>query len=144
MTPLVVENEPPVTFLRRKMTGGRFSMGVVIRRYTGLPGRLLVCSALVCQSVTLQFSGLFSAIFKDIDLKFSIWICLDLIQITISFVTLDLLLMSYYPLLKFSFPDFFCSLLRYWLEIWYMNLSQDVLQAEVCRAWPTFTPFPKI
>ena len=33
--PLVVENEPPVTFLRRKMTGGRFSMGVVIRRYTG-------------------------------------------------------------------------------------------------------------
>ena len=35
MTPLVVENEPPVTYLRRKMTGGRFSMGVVIRRYTG-------------------------------------------------------------------------------------------------------------
>ena len=35
MTPLVVENEPPDTFLRRKMTGGRFSMGVVIRRYTG-------------------------------------------------------------------------------------------------------------
>ena len=35
MTPLVVENEPPVTLLRRKMTGGRFSMGVVIRRYTG-------------------------------------------------------------------------------------------------------------
>ena len=29
MTPLVVENEPPVTFLRRKMTGGRISMGVV-------------------------------------------------------------------------------------------------------------------
>ena len=36
MTPLVVENKPPVTFLRRKMTGGRFSMGVVIRRYTGM------------------------------------------------------------------------------------------------------------
>ena len=36
MTPLVVENRPPVTFLRRKMTGGRFSMGVVIRRYTGI------------------------------------------------------------------------------------------------------------
>ena len=35
MTPLVVENGPPVTFLRRKMTGGRFSMGVVIRNYTG-------------------------------------------------------------------------------------------------------------
>ena len=34
MTPLVVENEPPVTFLRRKMTGGRFPMGVVICRYT--------------------------------------------------------------------------------------------------------------
>ena len=41
MTPLVVENGPPVTFLRRKMTGGRFLMGVVIRRYTcpkGPPG----------------------------------------------------------------------------------------------------------
>ena len=38
MTPLVVENEPPVTFLRRKMTGGRFSMGGVIRRYTGMDG----------------------------------------------------------------------------------------------------------
>ena len=36
MTPLVVEIEPPVTFLRRKMTGGRFSMGVVIRRFTGI------------------------------------------------------------------------------------------------------------
>ena len=35
MTPLVIENGPSVTFLRRKMTGGRFSMGVVIRRYTG-------------------------------------------------------------------------------------------------------------
>ena len=45
MTPLVVENEPPVTFLRRKMTGGRFSMGVVIRRYTGTlqPIRPSVC-----------------------------------------------------------------------------------------------------
>ena len=38
MTPLVVENDPPVTFLRRKMTGGRFSMGVVIRRYTDCSG----------------------------------------------------------------------------------------------------------
>ena len=51
MTPLVVENEPPVTFLRRKMTGGRFSMGVVIRRYTGIRdlcvkrnGEVLVCN----------------------------------------------------------------------------------------------------
>ena len=41
MTPLVVENEPPVTFLRRKMTGGRFSMGVFIRRYTGKEWRFL-------------------------------------------------------------------------------------------------------
>ena len=30
----------PVTFLRRKMTGGRFSMGVVTRRYTGPSGRI--------------------------------------------------------------------------------------------------------
>ena len=55
MTPLVVENEPPVTFLRRKMTGGRFSMGVVIRRYTGKEdihsleddrSRLIICMGL--------------------------------------------------------------------------------------------------
>ena len=37
MTPFVVENGPPVTFLRTKMTGGRFSIGVVIRRYIGIP-----------------------------------------------------------------------------------------------------------
>ena len=42
MTPLVVENEPPVTFLRRKMTGGRFSMEVVIRRYTGPSGHIII------------------------------------------------------------------------------------------------------
>ena len=47
MTPLVVENEPPVTFLRRKMTGGRFSMGVVIRRYTGTPSSVEKCIVFV-------------------------------------------------------------------------------------------------
>ena len=31
--PVVVENGPLVTFLRSKMTGGRFAMGVIIRRY---------------------------------------------------------------------------------------------------------------
>ena len=40
-----------------------------------------------------------------------------------SFVTLDLLYRSYCPLLKFSFRTFLCCLLKYWLEILYMNLS---------------------
>ena len=45
---------------------------------------LAVCQSVslsVCPSVTLQFSRLFSAVFWDIDLKFSIWICHDMIQI---------------------------------------------------------------
>ena len=40
----------PVTFLRRKMTGGRFSMGVVIRRYTGTGQRLALHMFLVRRS----------------------------------------------------------------------------------------------
>ena len=49
MTPLIVENGPPVTFLRRKMTGGPFSMGVVIRRYTGL-WRFYLSTDTICSS----------------------------------------------------------------------------------------------
>ena len=55
MTPLVVENDPPVTFLRRKMTGGRFSLGVVIRRYTGT--RVTIVRTLVLDEVALYDMG---------------------------------------------------------------------------------------
>ena len=57
MTPLVVENEPPVTFLRRKMTGGRFSMGVVIRRYTGSYATATVSLKNGCQNFSYVHSG---------------------------------------------------------------------------------------
>ena len=55
MTPLVVENEPPVTFLRRKMTGGRFSMGVVIRRYTGRSKDITFVLSLFCREMLTLF-----------------------------------------------------------------------------------------
>ena len=37
MTPLIVENGPRSLFYDEKMTGGRFSMGVVIRRWSTHP-----------------------------------------------------------------------------------------------------------
>ena len=52
-------------------------------------GGLLVCSLSVCPSVcpsvTLRFSRLFCAVVWDIDLKFSLWICYDIIQIEFEF-----------------------------------------------------------
>ena len=39
MTPLVVENEPPVTFLRRKMTGVDFRWGSL---FVVTPARILL------------------------------------------------------------------------------------------------------
>ena len=121
----------------------------------------------------IKFSGVFSTVFWDIDLKFGIWMCLwhNTDQVWVS-SCLTYFYRSYCPLLKFSFPEFslqsfdiltlkiciwicldiiqikfefrhawptftgvialcwnllfrsfLCSLLRYWLEIWYMNLS---------------------
>ena len=49
---------------------------------------LAVCLSVrlsVCQSVTLQFSRFFSVVFWDIDLKFGIWTCHDIIQIKSEF-----------------------------------------------------------
>ena len=67
----------------------------------------------VSQSVTIQFSRLFSAVFWDIDFKFGIWICHNIIQIKFDLS---------HAWLTFTWViDFFCSLLRYWLEIWCVN-----------------------
>ena len=48
--------------------------------------------------------------------------------------------LSYCPLQKFIFPNFLSCLLRYWLEIWFMNLSWHIqIKFDFCFAWPTFT-----
>ena len=93
-----------------------------------LAGGLLVCSLSVspsvCQSVTLQFSRLFSAVFWDIYFKFGIWIGHDIIQIKFEFrhawptFTGVIALCS-----NLVFRIFLCSLLRYWLQIYYTKLS---------------------
>ena len=54
-------------------------------------------------------SGHFSTVFCDIDLKFGIWICLDIIQINFDFVLFDLLLQELLPFAKISFSGLFSS-----------------------------------
>ena len=61
-----------------------FTIFCLLPACRGTLSLLVVCQS-VCPSVTLQFSGLFSAVFWDIDLKFSIWICHDIIQIKFEF-----------------------------------------------------------
>ena len=81
---------------------------------------LAVCS--VCLSVTLRLPYCPLSFFKD--LKFSIWIGVGIIQIRLTFVTLDLLYMSNSLLLKFFyFRTFLCQLSKYRLEIWYLHWS---------------------
>ena len=104
----------------------------------GTIGFLAVCQS-VCPSVRLslrpsvrpstrcpstRFSGVFSAVLWDIDFKFGIWICLDIIQIKFEFrhawPTFTGVIALCWNLV---FRVFLCCLLRYWLEIRYMNLS---------------------
>ena len=74
--------------------------------------------------LSTRFSELFSAVLWDIDLKFGIWLCLDMIQIKFAFChgwptfTLVIVLCK-----KLVFQTFLSRLLWYQLEIWYMNLS---------------------
>ena len=88
---------------------------------------LAVCQSVrpsVSLSVTLRFSGLFSAVFWDIDLKFDIWICHDIIQIKFEFghawPTFTGVIALYSNLV---FRNLLSLCLRYWLAIWYMKLS---------------------
>ena len=59
----------------------------------------------------ILLSWFFSLVFCDLDLKFSIWICLDIIQINFDFcyVWLTFTWVINSPLLKFHFPDFSSS-----------------------------------
>ena len=95
----------------------QWSLLVPYRLAGGTLSLLAVCQS-VCPSVTLQFSRLFSAVFWEIDLKFSIWICHDIIQIKFDFrhawPTFTGVIALCYNLV---FRTFLCSLLRYWLEI---------------------------
>ena len=98
------------------------------------PRRLSLCPSVclsvrpsVCQSTrcpSTRFSELFSVVLWDIDLKFGMWIRLDIIQIKFkclhAWPTFTGVIALCWNLV---FRDFLCRLLRYWLEIWYMNLS---------------------
>ena len=84
-------------------------------------------------------SELFSVVFfvLDIDLKFAIWICRDIIQIMWLLSRVTFFYMSYCLVLKVRFPDNFGLLLIYWLEIW---IGLDAIQVKInfCRVWPSF------
>ena len=67
----------------------------------------------------------------------SFWRVTDQVRV---FLRLTYLCRSNCPLLKFSFPDFLCCLLRYWLEILYMNWSWHSTDRDgICRVLLTFT-----
>ena len=51
----------------------------------------------------IKFSGLFSVVFGDIDLKFGKWICHDIMQMKLGFATLGLLLQELLPFAKIYF-----------------------------------------
>ena len=94
------------------------------------PRRLSLCPSVclsVCQSTpypSTRFSKLFSVVLWDIDLKFGMWIRLDTIQIKFEFRHAWLTFTGVSALCwNLVFRTFLCCLLRYWLEIWYMNLS---------------------
>ena len=90
------------------------------------PHRLSLCLS-VCQStrcLSTRFSELFSVVLWDIDLKFGMWISLGIVQNKFEFRYAWLTFTGVIVLCwNLVFRVFFCLLLRYWLEIWYMNLS---------------------
>ena len=81
-----------------------------------------VCRSTRCPST--RFSELFSAVLWDIDLKFGIWLCLDMIQIKCDFCHGWPTFTSVIAFCKNSvFRTFLSYLLWFWLEIWHINLS---------------------
>ena len=89
----------------------------------------------------LQFFWLFSVVFWAIDLKFSIGICHDAIQIKLNFSLLTYFFKSHCPLEKFSFTGLFSAVfwdidLKYgmWTCLNVIKISFDF-----CRVWYIFT-----
>ena len=70
----------------------------------------------------ISFSGLFSVIFRHIDLKFHMWILLDIIQIKFDFYVWPACTPDIFFCLNLVFRTFLCCLARYWHQIWGMNL----------------------
>ena len=109
--------------------------------------RLSIC-------LSTRFSGLFSVVLLDNDLKFGMWICLYIIQIkfdfhyvwpTFTWVTKKCIALCK----KLVFLTFFFRLLWYWLEIWYMNLSwhktdQDWLLSRLTHFYMSYCPLLNI
>ena len=72
----------------------------------------------------LGFSELFSVVLWDIDLKFGMLVCPDIIQSKFEFRHAWSSFTGVIALCwNLVFRNFLSRLLRYWLEIWYMNLS---------------------
>ena len=81
-----------------------------------------------------------SVVSWDIGSKFGILICHDIIQIKFHFRHTWPTFMGVIALcLNFVFWAFLCSLLRYWLEIWYINLSWH--NTDQVRLTPRLTYF---
>ena len=71
-----------------------------------------------------QFSKLFSVVLWYIDLKFGIWIYLDIIQIKFDFCLVWYTFTWVIAVCKnLVFRTFLSPLLWYWPDIWYVNLS---------------------
>ena len=105
------------------MPQDRMIRGILVPyQLTGGTLSLLAVRPSVCLSVILQFSRLFYAFFCDIDLKLGIRIGIDIIQIKFEFRHARPNFTGVIALCNnLVFQTFLCRLLRYWLEIWYMN-----------------------
>ena len=101
----------------------------------------------VCPSVSqstrcpsTRFSDIFSVVLWDIDLKFGIWICLDIIQIKFDYGCVWSTFTWVIALCwNFVFWTFLCHLSTYWVEISYMNLSWH--NTGQVRLWSRLTYF---
>ena len=72
----------------------------------------------------ISFSGLSFVIFWHIELKFHVWICLDIIQVKLDFGRVWPTFTWVIALFKkFVFRTFLCHLLTYWVEISFTKLS---------------------
>jgi hypothetical protein len=106
------------------------------------------CLSSVRLSFRFQFSGLFSAVDEDIQLKFDIWLHLNELvnRPSLSLVTLDQLLTELFPLMfTFSLSDFFFNWMKWgiWnflygflLNSYISNSSFGTFDLSLTELWP--------